>query len=453
MGRFAPRRLKVEDLEEQLLAPGGGAFVIPRKAFDEVYPRVLVGGRELAEDVAGLASLGVTHVLNAAKGSLHGQVDLSHGYYRPAGIDFYGVPASDSPTYNIRPFFREAACFIEKALYGGGKVYVHCECGISRAPTIVLAFLLLRRGLSLRQALAVVRSKRSIFPNKGFLEQLIELDYDNQEKGLVKPSGEPTEEMALVESYPLEYYHYPSMYPRVTTRFLGRGAHTREYSPPPMSRDEIRREIRSRSVERDLPLVRYRASSLPPISRSSTPVREVTRYTSSPIHVYGTRTPHTSHSFIDQQIMYRPSTVTYTPRAVRGFDFEEGPVPWSTYGLKSLYQNLPSAHYQTPATTRIRYTLEPRFTSPTSNSIVPTSRFGSSTLALPGSRYHSSPARVYVAYPKRYPYTSSRTYNYTTEPLVHRSQHTNYKVDDGFPTRYSTYKIVYPSIYSYKYKF
>jgi len=435
------------------LAPGGGAFVIPRRAWDEVYPRVLVGGRDIAEDVETLVQLGVTHVLNAAKGSLPGQIDLSHGYYRGAGIDFYGVPASDSPNYNLRPFFRETSCFIEKALYGGGKVLVHCECGISRAPTLVVAFLLLRRGLSLRQALAVVRSKRSIFPNKGFLEQLIEVDFDNQEKGLVKPSTEPTEEMALVESYPLEYYHYPSLYPRVTTRFLNKNTYTREYSPPPpMTSAEIRSSIRSRSMERDLPVVRYRASSLPPI-RASTPIREVTTYTSSPIHVYGTRTPSTSHSYIDHQIMYRPSTVTYTPRAVRGYDFETGPVPWSTYGLKSLYMNLPSAHYQTPATTRIRYLLEPRFTSPTSSSIVPTSRYGSSTLSLPSSRYLSTPSRLYMAYPRRYPYTNTRYYNYTTEPLMHRETHTNYKVADGFPTRYSTYKLMYPSIYTYHYKY
>ena len=48
------------------------------------------------------------------------QVDTNPGYFRKAGIEFLGVPATDSPTFPIRSYFHDAASFIEQGLYGGG---------------------------------------------------------------------------------------------------------------------------------------------------------------------------------------------------------------------------------------------------------------------------------------------------------------------------------------------
>lgn len=56
------------------------------------------------------------------------------------------------------------------------KVLVHCVVGVSRSATLVLAYLMLRQHLSLRQAVITVRQRRWIFPNRGFLRQLCQLD-------------------------------------------------------------------------------------------------------------------------------------------------------------------------------------------------------------------------------------------------------------------------------------
>lgn len=130
--------------------------------------------RATANNRFELWKLGITHVLNAAHG----------GLYCQGGPDFYGgsvcylgIPAHDLPDFNISPYFSSAADFIHRALtVPGAKVLVHCVVGVSRSATLVLAYLMLHQQLSLQQAIITVRERRWIFPNRGFLRQLCQLD-------------------------------------------------------------------------------------------------------------------------------------------------------------------------------------------------------------------------------------------------------------------------------------
>lgn len=57
-----------------------------------------------------------------------------------------------------------------------GKVLVHCQVGVSRSATLVLAYLMLKQNLTLVEAVCAVKDKRGVIPNRGFLRQLIKLD-------------------------------------------------------------------------------------------------------------------------------------------------------------------------------------------------------------------------------------------------------------------------------------
>jgi len=433
----------------------------------------------LGVDVDELVSLGVTHVLNAGKGHEANQIDTNAGYFRRAGIDFLGVPAIDSPTFPLHSYFKDAASFIEQGLASGGKVYVHCECGISRAPTLVVAFLLQRRGLSLRQALAAVRSKRSIYPNAGFLDQLIDLDYDNQVRGLTRP--EPEQYSAMDEynaryTYPLEYYHYPSGFPRVTSRADVRTFMTRELSPvhSHQNLDNLRRRIRaiseepddveivrrtrtrSSSVPRDTRVVTYRASSVP---REVSPVREIVSYTSparvyypgSSTHITGYRTPHIPNAYIDSLLMSRPSydIDSYASKHLRSLDFETGPMPYSTYRTAGgYYRDLPSSSFDSQRQRRIRYLMEPKFTYPLASSIAPSSAYASSTRVPPAIRRYATEDKVYLPAPTRIN-TAARLYEHSRrDPDLYRPMYAPQKLSSGFPTRFHTYRLVQPTMFS-----
>jgi protein tyrosine phosphatase len=58
-----------------------------------------------------------------------------------------------------------------------GRVIVHCVMGVSRSCSLVLAYLMKYKGMSLKQAFDLVSSKRSVVrPNAGFWRQLIEYE-------------------------------------------------------------------------------------------------------------------------------------------------------------------------------------------------------------------------------------------------------------------------------------
>ncbi|XP_056147464.1 dual specificity protein phosphatase 13-like [Lampris incognitus] len=140
---------------------------------DEVWPNLYLGDMYISHDRFGLWQLGITHVLNAAHGKLC--CKGSDDYYGTT-VAYYGVPASDLPTFDLSPFFYPAAQFIDQALASGGKVLVHCAVGVSRSAAVVLAYLMIHHHLSLLASVRVVLQSRWIFPNRGFLRQLIDLD-------------------------------------------------------------------------------------------------------------------------------------------------------------------------------------------------------------------------------------------------------------------------------------
>merc|ERR1711973_1061603 len=110
--------------------------------------------------------------------SYGGYVNTNESYYDRHGIKFMGVPAMDSPGFFLKPYFRPAANFIDDAVRSGGKVVVHWQCGISRSATLVAAYLMLKKKMDVKQALASIRMNRSIFPNQGFMSQLCDFDYE-----------------------------------------------------------------------------------------------------------------------------------------------------------------------------------------------------------------------------------------------------------------------------------
>ncbi|TNN86451.1 Dual specificity protein phosphatase 26 [Liparis tanakae] len=168
-------------VEIDLSSPGLAVCELERLLFtgkaiishgDEVWPRLYIGDQHSAENRANLSKHRFTHVLNAAHSKRGVQPDI----YKGTEITYMGIEAHDSCGFDMSVNFQAAAQFIHRALSRGGKVLVHCHVGVSRSATLVLAYLMLRQNLTLVEAICAVKKHRGVFPNRGFLRQLIRLD-------------------------------------------------------------------------------------------------------------------------------------------------------------------------------------------------------------------------------------------------------------------------------------
>uniref|UniRef100_A0A3B5LDS8 Dual specificity protein phosphatase n=1 Tax=Xiphophorus couchianus TaxID=32473 RepID=A0A3B5LDS8_9TELE len=139
--------------------------------FEHPVPNIMAACfllRSVANDRYSLWKLGITHVVNAAHGRTYCQG--SRDFYG-ATVEYYGVPADDSPSFDLSRYFLPTAEYIHNSLNANG-VLVHCAVGVSRSASLVLAYLMIYHSYTLLAAINKVKECRWIFPNRGFLKQL-----------------------------------------------------------------------------------------------------------------------------------------------------------------------------------------------------------------------------------------------------------------------------------------
>lgn len=93
------------------------------------------------------------------------------------GIAWYRFVIDDEPKENIQQHFFTVHRIIRSALEENKRVIVHCAAGYSRSPTLVIAYLMIENKWTAEEAIAFVKTKRDVEPNKGFQRQLQGLEY------------------------------------------------------------------------------------------------------------------------------------------------------------------------------------------------------------------------------------------------------------------------------------
>ncbi|EDQ90059.1 uncharacterized protein MONBRDRAFT_3300, partial [Monosiga brevicollis MX1] len=79
----------------------------------------------------------------------------------------------DEEQADILSWLPEALDFIESARSEDGIVYVHCQAGVSRSATVVMAYLMRNLGLNCSKAFRMLKAAhRPALPNPGFQQQL-----------------------------------------------------------------------------------------------------------------------------------------------------------------------------------------------------------------------------------------------------------------------------------------
>ncbi|EPQ12884.1 Dual specificity protein phosphatase 5 [Myotis brandtii] len=134
----------------------------------EILPFLYLGSAYHASKCEFLANLHITALLNVSRRT--SEACMSHLHYK-------WIPVEDSHTADISSHFQEAIDFIDCVREKGGKVLVHCEAGISRSPTICMAYLMKTRQFRLKDAFDYIKQRRSVVsPNFGFMGQLLQYE-------------------------------------------------------------------------------------------------------------------------------------------------------------------------------------------------------------------------------------------------------------------------------------
>ncbi|GMI72226.1 PROPYZAMIDE-HYPERSENSITIVE 1 [Hibiscus trionum] len=133
---------------------------------------LFIGGALAARSAYTMQHFGITHVLCLCSNEI-GQADSQyHDLFEYKNFSIY-----DNEDSNISSIFEEVCDFIDHVEQIGGRVLVHCFEGKSRSATVVIAYLMLRKKLTLLEAWnSLKRAHRRAQPNDGFARILLDLD-------------------------------------------------------------------------------------------------------------------------------------------------------------------------------------------------------------------------------------------------------------------------------------
>ncbi|KZO95405.1 DSPc-domain-containing protein [Calocera viscosa TUFC12733] len=128
-----------------------------------ILPNLWLGDYLAANTPDLLALHGIRYVISALR-------------WKPqvvAGVTYLHVEVDDTPDADLLAHLPACVRFISDALAANQGVLVHCQAGVSRSATIVVAYLMSSQSLPAEEALALVRAARpQASPSETFLAQL-----------------------------------------------------------------------------------------------------------------------------------------------------------------------------------------------------------------------------------------------------------------------------------------
>ena len=145
-------------------------------SYEQITEKLFLGNEDTARDKAILNKLNISNILICAEGC---EPFFKDEYkYKILYID-------DAIDENILSWLQEAFEFIDSS---EKNIYIHCVMGISRSPSIVIAYLMYKNKMSYEEAYDFVKNKRNVInPNSGFQEQLKKFEKILKENNYIIP--------------------------------------------------------------------------------------------------------------------------------------------------------------------------------------------------------------------------------------------------------------------------
>eukprot|EP01126_Amoeba_proteus_P020420 TRINITY_DN2077_c0_g1_i14.p1 TRINITY_DN2077_c0_g1~~TRINITY_DN2077_c0_g1_i14.p1 ORF type:complete len:224 (-),score=35.49 TRINITY_DN2077_c0_g1_i14:72-743(-) len=142
-----------------------GEVLVKNHKPDLILEGLYLGSIMDTRSIVTLRELGIKRILSVC----------SEDVYKHPEILYKKIDLQDDMNQQLLSVLPECFEFID--LINCGNVLVHCVRGISRSASVVIAYMMVHRGMPLKEAHKFVKSKREmIYPNGNFLDQLKKLN-------------------------------------------------------------------------------------------------------------------------------------------------------------------------------------------------------------------------------------------------------------------------------------
>ena len=127
----------------------------------QITNTIYLGNIDAAFNKKKLKQIGIKKILTV--------MEAFGNHYSSNEFIHKSIDIEDNYQTNIIRYFKECFLFIE----GNDKIFVHCAAGMSRSPTIVIAYIMWKNKINLNKAIKIVKKKRPLnSPNDNFMNQL-----------------------------------------------------------------------------------------------------------------------------------------------------------------------------------------------------------------------------------------------------------------------------------------
>ena len=147
-------------------------------SYDQITDKIYLGNEDTARDKELLNRLNISNILICAEGC--------NAFY-PNEYKYKILYLDDSIDEDLLSWLKEAFEFIDSSK---DNIYIHCAMGISRSPSIVIAYIMYKNKITFNEAFDFVSKKRKVIsPNSGFQNQLKKFEKILKENNYVLPEN------------------------------------------------------------------------------------------------------------------------------------------------------------------------------------------------------------------------------------------------------------------------
>ncbi|CAG2100458.1 unnamed protein product [Medioppia subpectinata] len=136
------------------------------RKYHKIEDNLFLGDLKFATNTEELGSMAIKVIVSV--------LDFTFNETKGSGITYYQFRVADGENEDVLTIFPETNQIISECQAKNQNVLVHCSAGVSRSPSVVIAYLMSKYRKPFAETMAQVRAiRRKIAPNPGFVRQLI----------------------------------------------------------------------------------------------------------------------------------------------------------------------------------------------------------------------------------------------------------------------------------------